>query len=119
MKPVSDGHRKIVNISDADFKPWELPGGGSSGQSFVQLNESNPDGVGFHLFRMAAGTTTDSHRHTGDEEWFMLEGDLKDNDGTCYKAGDLVWMKEGTEHNSYTEHGCTLVVFIKEAETLL
>ena len=49
----------------------------------------------------------------------MLEGDLKDNDGTCYKAGDLVWMKEGTEHNSCTEHGCTLIVYIKKAETLL
>ncbi len=119
MKPVLEDHRKVVNIKNAVFKDWVLEDGGSSGQSFVQLNTSNPDGVGFHLFRMAAGTTTDSHRHTGDEEWFMLEGDLTDNDGTRYEAGDLVWMKEGTEHNSTTENGCTLVVYIKEAETLL
>ena len=102
MKPVPEGHRKIVNLKDAQFKPWELADGGDSGQSLVQLNESKPDGVGFHLFRMAPGTTTDTHRHTGDEEWFVLEGDLVDNDGTQYKPGDLVWMKEGTEHHSYS-----------------
>ena len=85
----------------------------------MQLNESKPDGVGFHLFRMAPGTTTETHRHTGDEEWFVLEGDLTDNDGTRYEPGDLVWMKEGTEHHSYSEKGCTLVVYIETAETLV
>lgn len=119
MKSVLEGHRKVVNIDDAKFQTWESENGQESGQSFLQLNPSNPDGVGFHLFRMAPGTTTDSHRHTGDEEWFMLEGDLTDNDGTRYKAGDLVWMKEGTEHNSYSENGCTLVVYIEKAEALL
>jgi len=119
VKPVLEGHRKVVNIDDAKFQVWEAETGTDTGQSFFQLNSSNPDGVGFHLFRMAPGTTTDSHRHTGDEEWFMLEGDLTDNDGTRYKAGDLVWMKEGTEHNSYSENGCTLVVFIEKAEALL
>lgn len=119
MKPVAEGHRKVINIKDARFKAWVSEDGGNSGQSLVQLNTSNPDGVGFHLFRMAPGTTTDSHRHTGDEEWFMLDGDLTDNDGTRYVAGDLVWMKQGTEHNSYTENGCTLVVYIEKAEALL
>ena len=119
MQPVAEGHRKIVNIKDAKFKAWESVDGSDSGQSLVQLKTSSPDGVGFHLFRMAPGATTDSHRHTGDEEWFMLDGDLTDNDGTQYVAGDLVWMKEGTEHNSYTENGCTLVVYIEKAEALL
>ena len=119
MKPVASDDRKIANINEVEFKQWVSEGGGDSGQSFFQLNPSNPDGVGFHLFRMAPGTTTDSHKHEGDEEWFMLDGDLTDNDGTRYRAGDLVWMKEGTEHNSYTEHGCTLIVYIKRAETLL
>jgi len=116
MKPVTEGHRQIVNINSAEFKNWESESGGDSGQSFLQLNPNNPDGVGFHLFRMAPGTTTDSHRHKGDEEWYMLDGDLTDNDGTQYVAGDLVWMKEGTEHSSHTEKGCTLVVYIQLAE---
>ena len=119
MKPVNAGDRKVVNIKEAEFKVWESESGEDSGQSLVQLNTSKPDGVGFHLFRMAPGTTTDSHRHTGDEEWFMIEGDLTDNDGTRYEPGDLVWMKEGTEHNSYTEQGCTLVVYIETAEAIL
>lgn len=117
MKPVEKNHRKIVNIESAEFKPWELDSGADSGQSLVQLNTAKADGVGFHLFRMAPGTTTDAHRHTGDEEFYVLDGDLVDNDGTRYVPGDLVWMKEGTEHHSYTENGCTLVVYIETAES--
>ena len=117
MKTVEKDHRKIINIGAATFKPWVLESGNDSGQSLVQLNSANPDGVGFHLFRMAPGTTTEAHRHAGDEEFYVLDGDLVDNDGTRYEPGDLVWMKEGTEHHSYSENGCTLVVYIAEAET--
>ncbi len=119
MKPVAKEDRRVVNIADAEFKPWvsETDDGADTGQSVVQLNRSKPDGVGFHLFKMAPGTTTEAHRHTADEEWFVLEGDLVDNDGTRYVPGDLVWMKAGTEHYSYSEQGCTLVVYIESSET--
>jgi len=117
MKPVKDDERRGVNIETATFKPWALEDGSvDENQMLVQLNTSKPDGVGFHLYRMAPGTTTTAHRHTGDEEFYIIEGDLTDNDGTEYKAGDLVFMKQGTEHNSTTRNGCTLVVYIEQEE---
>ena len=117
MKPVSKEERKVVNIADGKFEPWQLEDGSvDNEQTVLQLNPSKPKGVGFHLFRMAPGTTTTAHRHTGDEEFYILEGDLTDNDGTEYKPGDLIYMKEGTEHNSTTKNGCTMVVYIETAE---
>lgn len=117
MKPVGKDERRVVNIADATFKPWQLEDGSvDDTQTLVQLNNSKPDGVGFHIFRMAPGTTTTAHRHTGDEEFYIIEGDLTDNDGTEYHPGDLIYMKEGTEHNSTTKNGCTMVVYIEQAE---
>ncbi|OED38895.1 cupin [Chromatiales bacterium (ex Bugula neritina AB1)] len=116
MKAVQQNERRIANVNDAEFKPWMNDGGEDSGQSVLQLDNTRGDGVGFHVFRMAPGTTTESHQHMEDEEFFVLEGDLTDNDGTVYRPGDLVWMKKGTEHNSYSENGCTLIVYIGRAE---
>lgn len=117
MKPVSKSDRRIANIYDTEFKPWVSASGENTGESLLQLNDANPDGVGFHVYRMAPGITTTPHRHTEDEEFFLLEGDLRDNDGTAYRVGDLVWMKKDTEHCSYSENGCTLLVYIGCAET--
>lgn len=119
MKPVQSSDRKIANIHTTAFTPWSMEDGASTGQSYLQLNPSKPGGVGFHVFRMDPGTTTDPHQHTEDEEFYLLSGDLTDNDGTVYKEGDLVWMKEGTEHSSYSKNGCTLLVYIKTAEVLV
>ena len=65
---------------------------------------------------MSDGRALERHDTATDEEFFVLEGDLTDNDGTVYRPGDLVWMEKGTEHNSYSEHGCTLIVYIGRAE---
>jgi len=114
MKPIAKDERRVVNLADAEFKPWTLDDGSvDESQTVVQLNTSKPPGVGFHIFRMAPGTTTTAHRHTGDEEFYIIEGDLTDNDGTEYKPGDLIFMKEGTEHHSTTKNGCTMVVYIE------
>ena len=120
MKSVASGDRLVANINEAAFEPWVFEDGAiDDSQMVLQLNTAKPVGVGFHVYRMAPGTTTAAHRHTGDEEFFVLDGDLTDNDGTEYRPGDLVLMKEGTEHNSTTKNGCTLVVYIERAEQAL
>ena len=119
MKAVKSEDRRIANINTAKFEPWLTKDGKEIGQSILQLNDAYPKGVGFHIYKMAPGFTTDAHIHTEDEEFFILEGDIIDNDGTRYEPGDLVWLKKGTEHNSYSENGCTIVVYIKEAEKLI
>ena len=116
VKPTADKDRRVANIYETDFRLWDSEHGEVTGESLIQINRSNADGVGFHIHRMAPGTMTTPHIHTEDEEFYVIEGELSDNDGTVYRAGDLVWLKKSTEHYSYSEKGCTLVVYIKTAE---
>lgn len=119
MKPIENGQRLIANVHKDAFVPLPNSFGDDIGQSVLQLNDKLPNGVGFHAYKMAPGTTTEAHVHTSDEEFFVLEGDISDNDGTEYIAGDLVLMKAGTSHCSTTKNGCTLLVYIPTAEAPL
>ena len=66
---------------------------------------------------MCTGCRLDTRRppivHEGDEEFFVLEGELIDHDGYRYKKGDLVWLDAKTGHNSYSPNGALLVVFFR------
>jgi anti-sigma factor ChrR (cupin superfamily) len=112
VKPIDDTDRLVANHREATFTPsLAAPGG-----SILQLDESNQPGVGFHLYRMEPGTVTAVHRHTSDEQFFVVEGDLADHDGHEYRIGDLVLLNNGTTHNSSTQGGCLLAVFIATPE---
>jgi anti-sigma factor ChrR (cupin superfamily) len=62
------------------------------------------------------GMKTLGHRHNGHEQFLILEGELHESDGTILRAGDLVFYRDGTEHNSYTPNGCLLAVHIAGPE---
>lgn len=117
MKTVKAPDRRVANIYKAEFKPFVYDDGLALGDSILQLNEELPLGVGFHVYRMAPGMTTRPHRHNGDEQFLILEGELIENDGTVFKKGDLVWLRDGTEHCSHTPNGCLLAVHIAATET--
>lgn len=116
MKPVEIGERLVANVYTDSFKPLLNSKDEDIGQSVLQLNDEKKAGIGFHAYKMAPGMTTQTHVHTSHEEFFVLEGDITDNDGTEYVAGDLVLLKAGTEHNSTTKKGCTLLVYIPTSE---
>ena len=115
MKPVAPGERLVVNIHEAEFEPFVTDNGETDGYA-LQLDRSKPLGTGFHVYRMDPGYTTIAHEHRGNEEFLLISGDLRDNDGTVYREGDLVWMKAGTQHDSYSEKGCLLAVYIEATE---
>jgi hypothetical protein len=117
MKPVNPEDRRVVNIKSGEFKPFVYEDGAALGDSILQLDDQLPLGVGFHVYRMPAGMTTRPHRHNGHEQFLILEGELIENDGTVFRAGDLVWFRSGSEHCSYTPNGCLLAVHIAGMET--
>ena len=119
MQPVKQDDRRIANIHQADFVAFVYPDGVALGDSVLQLDESQPLGVGFHVYRMPPGMTTRGHRHNGHEQFLILEGELHESDGTILRAGDMVFYRDGTEHNSWTPNGCLLAVHIPRAETPL
>jgi anti-sigma factor ChrR (cupin superfamily) len=116
LKPIQASDRRVVNLAKATFEPFTADGREVPGQSFLQLDDSQPPGVGFHIYRMAPGSSSQPHEHTSAEQFLLLEGDLRDNDGYEYKPGDLVYLNRGTQHFSTTRSGCTLAVFIESWE---
>jgi anti-sigma factor ChrR (cupin superfamily) len=110
--------RRAASITDA-FTPFVYPDGVALGDTILQPNSDRPLGEGFHLYRMPPGMTTRAHRHNGEEHFFVLEGELTDSDGTVFRKGDIVSYTDGSEHSSHTTHGCTLVVWISQPETVL
>lgn len=119
MKPVAAGARRVANFHTSPFAPFVFPDGVALGDEVLQVDDTNPLGVGFHVYRMAPGMTTRPHRHNGSEHFVVLEGELIESDGTVFRKGDIVCYHDGTEHNSYSPNGCTLVVYITRPEVLI
>ena len=109
MKPIASADRRVVNIHTADFTALQTDG--QPDGEVLQLNTAKPLGAGFYIYRMAPGTATVPHAHAGDEEFLIIEGDLTDHDGAEYGPGDLVWLRDGTIHNSTTKGGCLIAVY--------
>lgn len=117
MEPIAPQDRRVANIRTAEYSKWvseENPG-----TDYLQLDTEKPPGTGFHIYRMGPGTRSDAHEHTGHEEFLVLDGELTDHDGTVYRTGDLVWLRQGTKHWSHTKDGCLLAVYIPTAERLI
>ncbi|HWT99633.1 MAG TPA: cupin domain-containing protein [Terriglobales bacterium] len=116
MAPVKAADRLVANIKSAPFKPFETDGAVIPGQSYLQFDETFEAGTGFHVYRMAPGTASQPHEHTCHESFYVVEGEIIDHDGYVYRAGDFVLLKAGTIHNTRTETGATLIVFIRSME---
>jgi anti-sigma factor ChrR (cupin superfamily) len=71
------------------------------------------------LVRMAAGTTYPSHRHAGDEQCFVLDGDLHVGEIVLH-SGDFQLAPEESEHGPQsTVGGCTLLIVSSRNDELL
>jgi anti-sigma factor ChrR (cupin superfamily) len=50
------------------------------------------------LVRLAPGEAFPRHSHVGEERVLILQGEVVDDEGNHYRAGDLVVSADGTEH---------------------
>ena len=116
MKPINAHDRRVINLKDAVFTSYDPEKTGEQGTSFLNLNPDMGQGIGFYIYGMAPGSHSTPHRQSGAEEFYVIEGELRDHDGTLYKKGDVVWLAPGTVHNSYSENGCTVAVFSQRPE---
>ena len=119
MDPIPTSERLVKNIHYSEFQSFPESEQFTSGESYLQLDEKAAPGTGFHVYKMAPGAASVPHEHSGDEHFLVLDGELVDHDGYVYKTGDLVLLKQGTIHNSRTENGCTIAVYISSAEVAI
>ena len=88
MKDMQLQDRLVADVSTSLFKAWTNVDGTDSGTAILQLGNPTKLGIGVHIYRMAPGSSSEAHEHHGDEEFFVIEGSLRDNDGTIDKTGE-------------------------------
>ena len=103
--------RRIQNIYETPFEPYDLDGPVETDKSCLPVSWTKESGRGCYVIRMEPGSETIPHEHQCWEEFLILEGELIESDGTVLKAGDMVSYDQGTHHNSRTETGCLLIGF--------
>ena len=106
--------RKITNLYNVEFIPFDNYGVTVPGMSWHKISYSKEnEGQGTYVLKMEPGTKSLPHKHTGFEEFLMLEGELIDPDGKIFKKGDFISFEPGSKHSSHTINGCLVLVFMR------
>jgi anti-sigma factor ChrR (cupin superfamily) len=106
--------RKITNLFNVDFKPFDNYGVTVPGMSWYKISyDKQNGGYGTYVLKMEPNAKSLHHIHTGYEEFLMLEGELTDLDGKIFKKGDFVTFEPGSTHSSHTKEGCLILVFMR------
>ena len=101
----------MIGKSGSDSTSTEIPSPASQGDNSVNEQDSKPVEKGVQF-------TEQELKINGDIEVKIREviskpeGELTDDDGTVFKAGDFVRFEPNSEHSSFSENGCTALVIL-------
>ena len=105
--------RKITDTLNLTFEPFDRYGSVIPGMSWHKISFDKESGYGTYISKLEPGTKTIPHTHLGFEEFYILEGELIDSDGTIFKKGDFVTFEPKSNHYSYTKKGCLILTFMR------
>ena len=63
---------------------------------FLKLNPDIHRNIGFSIYKIESGALSTPHRQVGAEGIYVIEGELKDNNGTLYPACNVLLLALGT-----------------------
>ena len=106
--------RKITDLYDVEFVPFDNYGVTVPGMSWHKIRYSKENGgQGTYLLKMDPNARSIPHTHGGFEEFLILEGELIDQDSKIFKKGDFITFEPGSIHSSHTKDGCLILVFMR------
>ena len=111
--------RKITNLLNVKFEPFDNYGTVISGMSWHKISYNEKTGQGSYILKMEPGAKSLPHKHINYEEFLILEGELIDHDDKIFKKGDFITFEPESYHSSYTKTGCLLLVFQRSRNELL
>ena len=113
-------NRKITDLYDVEFTPFDNYGVVVPGMSWHKISYSRENGgLGTYVLKMEPGAKSLPHEHMGFEEFLMLDGELTDPDGKIFKKGDFISFEPGSKHSSYTKNGCLILVFMRDLNKVI
>ena len=105
--------RIITNPLNVKFEPFDNYGKPIDRISWHKISYNKESGQGSYILKMEPGAKTVPHVHTNYEEFYILDGELKDADGQIFKKGDFITFEPGSSHSSSSEKGCLILVFMR------
>ena len=112
-------NRIIINPLKLKFTPFNSYGKPIRGMSWHKISYNQNTGIGSYILKMAPGARSLRHRHQNYEEFYVLKGELIDEDNATFKKGDFISYKPGSKHSSFTKKGCLLLVFLRNKNKAL
>ena len=99
-----------IRAGEGEWEPTE-----DEGVLVKQLFGDPATGLHTFLVRMSPGARIPRHKHTGVEQCFILEGDLRSG-GAVNFSGDYLCAQPGTIHEQLTsEQGALLLIVAPES----
>ena|SRR5258707_5568356 len=109
--------RHITSASSLPLQSYDLEGPEQLRLiRWLPIRYDRETGCGSYYFQMLPGAVTTPHRHPRYEEFFVIEGEAIESDGTVLRAGDFISFAPGSEHFTRSETGCLLIVVEWSAE---
>tara|TARA_B100000579_G_scaffold436239_1_gene461636 strand:- start:1614 stop:1976 length:363 start_codon:yes stop_codon:yes gene_type:complete len=104
--------RKIIDTKHGNFSPYKRYGTVSSGLKWILLSKDEKLEHEVFILQFEPGSSSSFHKHNGFEEFYVIDGELIDDDGKVLKKGDYVKFGKGTKHSSHSKNGCILLVIL-------
>lgn len=103
----------------AETKHWRATG--HEGVDCMVISHDPATDALTTLLRLQAGASYPRHRHTKEEQCWVLAGDVRQVDGSLsMRAGDFFRAMPGTDHDPITsDYGCTLLIVGSAKDELL
>jgi quercetin dioxygenase-like cupin family protein len=111
MTPIPS-HPPITNLQRDRLVAYDLEGPEQARLiRWLPVSYDRLSQCGSYYFQMLPGAYTTPHVHPGYEEFYVLEGEAIESDGTVIRAGDFISFPPGSYHWTRSERGCLMLVF--------
>ena len=104
--------RRIIETEHEYFSPYNRYGTVSSGLKWLPLSKDEKLEHEVFIVQFEPESPSSLHKHNGYEEFYVIDGELIDDDGKVFKKGDYIKFEKGSQHSSYSKRGCTLLVIL-------
>ena len=104
--------RRIIETKHEYFSPYNRYGTVSSDLKWLPLSKDEKLEDEVFIVQFEPESSSSLHKHKGYEEFYVIDGELIDDDGKVFKKGDYIKFEKGTKHSSYSKTGCTILVIL-------
>ena len=95
--------RRIIETEKLYFSPYHRYGTVSIGLKWIPLSKDEKLEHEVFIVQFEPESSSSLHKHKGHEEFFVIYGELIDDDGKVFKKGDYIRFEKGTKHSSYSK----------------